>query len=90
MIINQKLEDYPQEQHLTWNFLNDRQKVQLQVKACQLCHGKLAMSYPLTRTAILMFEDMALQLKEATEWSMEIAPGLTPSSGSKEPIKRAK
>jgi phenylalanine-4-hydroxylase len=81
MIPTQKLEDYSQEQHETWNFLYDRQKAHLQGKASQLYLDTLdAMSDTLTRTSIPMVEDMAFQLKKATGWSIEIVPGLIPPS----------
>ena len=81
MIPTQKLEDYSQEQHATWNFLYDRQKTHLQGKASQLYLDTLdAMSDTLTRTSIPMVEDMACQLKKATGWSIEIVPGLIPPS----------
>ncbi len=81
MAPTQKLEDYTQEQHSTWNFLYDRQKAHLQDKASRLYLDTLdAMSDTLTRTSIPMVEDMALQLKEATGWSIEIVPGLIPPS----------
>ena len=81
MILTQKLEDYTQEQHSTWNFLYDRQKAHLQGKASRLYLDTLdAMADTLTRTSIPMVEDMALQLKKATGWSIEIVPGLIPPS----------
>ena len=81
MILTQKFEDYTQEQHSTWNILYDRQKAHLQDKASRLYLDTLdAMSDTLTRTSIPMVEDMALQLKEATGWSIEIVPGLIPPS----------
>jgi phenylalanine-4-hydroxylase len=81
MTPTQKLENYTQEQHSTWNFLYDRQKVHLQAKASRLYLETLdAMSDTLTRTSIPMVQGMALQLKEATGWSIEIVPGLIPPS----------
>jgi len=77
MILTQKFEDYTQEQHETWTFLYDRQKAHLQGKASRLYLETLdEMSESLTRTTIPMVEKMALQLKEATGWSIEIVPGL--------------
>jgi phenylalanine-4-hydroxylase len=81
MILTQKFEDYTQEQHSTWNILYDRQKAHLQDKASRLYLDTLdAMSDTLTRTSIPMVEEMALQLKKATGWSIEIVPGLIPPS----------
>ena len=77
MILTQKIEDYTQEQHATWNFLYDRQKAHLQGKASRLYLDTLdEMSETLTRTSIPMVEEMALQLMKATGWSIEIVPGL--------------
>lgn len=77
MILTQKIEDYTQEQHTTWNFLYDRQKAHLQGKSSRLYLDTLEeMSETLTRTSIPMVGDMALQLKKATGWSIEIVPGL--------------
>jgi len=79
MIPTQKLEDYTQEQHSTWNFLYDRQKKHLQGKASKLYLDTLEeMSGTLTRASIPMVEDMASQLKKTTGWSIEIVPGLIP------------
>ena len=81
MFPTQKLEDYSQEQHATWNFLYDRQKAHLHGKASQLYLDMLdSMSDTLTRTSIPMVEDMAFQLKKSTGWSIEIVPGLIPPS----------
>lgn len=76
----QNMQAYTEEQHKTWAMLYTRQRANLNGKASPLFLDSLdAMSETLTKDKIPSVARMEAQLKEATQWTLKVVPGLIPA-----------